>query len=208
MFGGVSIIALVEIHPGFLPAEHVNQVTDPVNVNGDIAGHTSEGYPLYQCKAFEGARGRVISEYQRRRPEKIEQQFPHQLLHPGHPNSPGLVNENVSVPVDHKTGKAVRFAKDETTAFCSGVKELPKTCRLKQCQAKEFLIGLFARGANEAHCDKRCGIDIAGPEREALCSEHLDPASGLKIMDRIGYLVAEYPAMPTENAPLAPWMQG
>jgi hypothetical protein len=27
-------------------------------------------------------------------------------------------------------------------------------------------------------------------------------------MDRIGYLVAEYPAMPTENAPLAPWMQG
>jgi hypothetical protein len=27
-------------------------------------------------------------------------------------------------------------------------------------------------------------------------------------MDRIGYLVAEYPSMPTENAPLAPEMKG
>jgi hypothetical protein len=205
--GCASIIPLVKIHPGFLSAEHVNQVPDSVNLNRDIPGHASVSYPGFKLKAFEGARGSVISKYQRFGPEKIDQQFPHQLFHLCHPDGPDLVDQNVSVTVDDKAGKAVRFAKDKPAALRGRVDVLSKTRRIEEPLSKEFLIGLLAGGANDAHGDQRCRIDIAGTQREAFCSEYLNPASGLKIMDRIGYFVAENPAMPLKNAPLTPWIK-
>ena len=140
------VVPLIEVHAGFLPSEHVDQVLYPVNADGNFAGHTSVGHSFFQRQAFEAREG---ESFRNTSAEGLKRSTSNSLISssiPAMPRVAGLVDENVSVAVDHKTRKCCPIRRKPVGSFLARVKKLAKTRRIEQAPAGRILSSGFLPG--------------------------------------------------------------